>query len=239
MVLQALSESSALVRGAAMAMLTLHIAGGGAGILSGVVAIFARKGNALHIAAGRAFFASMLLMAIMAVVLSVMIRERANVVGGIFAAYLVATAWMAVRRAPGTIGRFEYAACFVAIGCALADFSFGIDVVRGARDRDGPVLYFVFAAIIALAATLDVSMIRRGGLVGVQRIARHLWRMSFALFFATGSFFLGQQKVMPLAMRGSPVLIVLGLAPLVLMLYWLVRVRIGRTYSTATAPAHH
>jgi hypothetical protein len=34
-------------------------------------------------------------------------------------------------------------------------------------------------------------MLLRGGVVGTQRVARHLWRMCFGLFIAAGSFFLG------------------------------------------------
>jgi hypothetical protein len=49
--------------------------------------------------------------------------------------------------------------------------------------------------------------------------------MCFAFFIATGSFFLGQQKVMPVAVRDSPILFVLAFAPFAVMLFWLVRVR--------------
>ena len=91
-------------------------------------------------------------------------------------------------------------------------------------------LYYVFAFIAALFASLDFNVIRQGGISGVQRIARHLWRMCFALFFAAGSFFLGQQKVMPAFMHGSPILLALGLVPLAIMIFWLVRVRIGNRF---------
>jgi hypothetical protein len=50
--------------------------------------------------------------------------------------------------------------------------------------------------------------------------------MCFTLFFATAFFFLGQQKVMPVFMRGSPILFVPALAPLVPMMFWLVRARL-------------
>ena len=56
-------------------------------------------------------------------------------------------------------------------------------------------------------------------------MARHLWRLSAALTIASGSFFLGQQRVMPVFMRGSPWLFVPVVAPLLLMVFWLVRVR--------------
>lgn len=61
-----------------------------------------------------------------------------------------------------------------------------------------------------------------------QRLSRHLWRMCFALFVATGSFFIGQQDVMPAVVRGSPFLFVLGFAPLGIMLFWLVRIRLAK-----------
>jgi hypothetical protein len=74
----------------------------------------------------------------------------------------------------------------------------------------------------------------KGGLTGAARIARHLWRMCFAFFFAAGSFFLGQQKVMPVWMHGAWYLHVLGLAPLVFMAFWLVRVRTTKRFKQPT-----
>jgi len=50
---------------------------------------------------------------------------------------------------------------------------------------------------------------------------------------ATGSFFLGQ--VMPAFMHGSPVLVALGIAPLPLMIFWLVRVRFTNRFKPALA----
>jgi hypothetical protein len=49
--------------------------------------------------------------------------------------------------------------------------------------------------------------------------------MCLALFFAAFFFFLGRQKVMSVYMHGSPLLLALGIAPLLLMIIWLVRVR--------------
>jgi membrane protein implicated in regulation of membrane protease activity len=52
--------------------------------------------------------------------------------------------------------------------------------------------------------------------------------MCFAFFIATGSFFLGQQDVLPEAVRGSPALFVLAFAPLAVMLFWLFRLRVRK-----------
>ncbi|MBV8593723.1 MAG: hypothetical protein JOZ27_05425 [Caulobacteraceae bacterium] len=86
------------------------------------------------------------------------------------------------------------------------------------------VPYFVFAAFAAFAGAQDVRVLRRGALAGADRIARHLWRMLTALFFASAFFFLGQQKVMPDWLKGSPILAVPALAPLAAMVVWLVRI---------------
>ena len=74
-------------------------------------------------------------------------------------------------------------------------------------------------------------MILRGGVSGGQRIARHLWRTCFALFFAASSFFLGQQKVMPVFMHGSPILFLPEIAILGLMIFWLFRVRLANRFT--------
>ena len=69
-----------------------------------------------------------------------------------------------------------------------------------------------------------------------RRIARHLWRMCFGWFIATGSFFLGQQQVFPAWLRGSPVLLVPALLPLVLLIFWMIRVRFTGAYKKMSTP---
>ena len=72
----------------------------------------------------------------------------------------------------------------------------------------------------------DARMIARGGLTGTARTTRHLWRMSLSFFMATASFFFGQPRFVPIALRETALYIVAGLLPLGLMLFWLIRVRI-------------
>ena len=57
-------------------------------------------------------------------------------------------------------------------------------------------------------------------------MARHLWRMCFGLFVATGSFFLGQMKFITEPVRIVPVLLVLAFAPILFLFYWMWRVRV-------------
>jgi hypothetical protein len=51
-------------------------------------------------------------------------------------------------------------------------------------------MHLFMGSVCLLAAAGDVRILVRGGVFGVQRIARHLWRMCFGLFIAAGSFFL-------------------------------------------------
>lgn len=107
----------------------------------------------------------------------------------------------------------------------------------GGYDGYGPALYFAFGSAAALFAASDVKVIATGGLSGGARIARHLGRMCTAWFIACGSFFLGQQKVMPQWLHGSKGLLVLAVAPLAVMLFWLIRVRIVSRFKRAAAAA--
>ena len=73
-----------------------------------------------------------------------------------------------------------------------------------------------------------LRVIRRGGVTGAARLARHLWRMCFALFVASGSLFLGQPQVFPAPLRNSPLLIGMAVAPLGFLIFWIIRVRLKR-----------
>jgi hypothetical protein len=73
-----------------------------------------------------------------------------------------------------------------------------------------------------------VRIMRFGMLGGGPRLARHLWRMCFALFIAAGSFFSIQARVAKVLpepfttgpMRALPILLLFGA-----MFYWLWKVR--------------
>ena len=235
MILQVSPESSALVRGAAALVLVLHISGGSVGILSGTVALLARKGSSTHRLAGNIFFVAMLTMSGIGACVAPFLPDRGSAVMGAFTFYLTASAWMTVKRKAGSVGVFEKAALCVVLACVAVALTFGLQAANSPDGIDGssPALFFVFGSVMMLAAAGDLRMILRGGLSGAARIARHVWRMCFALFIATGSFFLGQQKVMPAFMHGSPILVALGIAPLPFMIFWLLRVRFTSRFRTA------
>jgi hypothetical protein len=212
-------------------LMGVHIAGGSLAILAGAVAAVARKGGPLHARAGTWFFASMLVLGVTAAMLEPFRSPPGFPIGGIIVCYFVATSWVAARRRDGTTGKFEIIACLFILGAAAATAWGGFTGSATTPAGRGPV--FAFALMCLLAGLLDLNAILRRKLTTAQRISRHLWRMCVAFFIATGSFFLGQQDVMPQAVRGSPILFVLAFAPFALMAFWLVRVRIGERFRGA------
>jgi hypothetical protein len=217
-----------------IAITWLHVAGGMVALVSGAVAVAMRKGGGRHVAAGTWFCAAMLVLGVTASILAPFKSPPDSPIGGIMVCYFVATAWMAARRRSGTPGRFEKIACAIVLVIAAAMIGAGVEAALSPTANSGPPgpgVLFALGGICLLAGLSDLRLVVRGKLSATQRISRHLWRMCFAFFIATGSFFLGQQQVMPQAVRGTSVLFVLAFAPFALMLFWLARVRFSRMIS--------
>ena len=237
MVLQAGAGAPWVLHAAAWLLLFVHIAGASVGMAAGAAAILARKGERLHRAAGNVFFVSMLAMAGVAAVVSPFMprAQWTNTTAGVFTLYLVATVWATVRRGEGRTGRFEVGAALVALGIVFTGVALAV-LNAGTPEASGYATVFAFAVVAAIAAAGDLRMIRRGGVSGAPRIARHLWRMSLALFIAAGSFFFGQADEIPQALRG-PHLAIPPFAVLGLMLFWLIRVQFTNAFKSVPAPA--
>ena len=206
-------------------LMGIHIASGIIALVAGTLAVAARKGGSLHARAGTSFAASMLLLGVTATILARLKPEPESGLGGLFVCYFVATAWVAARRRDGRTGWFEIAACAVALGTAALMMFGGL---TGATTVAGPGPIFALAAFCLLAGLLDLKVVLSKRLTPTQRISRHVWRMCLAFFIATGSFFLGQQDVLPQAIRGSPVLFALAFAPFAIMIFWLGRLRFAK-----------
>jgi len=214
-------------------LLPVHIAGGITGILFGAAALLYRKGSARHVLAGRVFVDAMLTMASAAVYLAVLKNQQGNIGAGIFTFYLILTAWLTARRREGETRKYDWAAVVIPVALGVLTWMNGIRLLRsGATSENGvPVGMSLFmGTVMLLAAAGDVRLLLRGGIYDAKRLVRHLWRMCFGLFIATGSFFLGQQQVFPKWLRGSPALFVPALLPLVLLIFWVLRVRFGKIY---------
>jgi hypothetical protein len=219
----------------------IHISMGMVGLMSGAAAMSFRKGSLPHRRSGNVFFGSMLVMSGFGVALATLVSpNRGNVMGGLLTFYLVLTGWTTVWRKAGETGALETGGAVLGLATAAAGATWGLAAASsptGRLDVYPPALYFIFGGIALLATLLDVRMILRGGLRGVPRTTRHLWRMCVGLFMATSSFFLGQAKLFPAEVRASgvlriPVLLVVGA-----FLYWLVRIRVWPSLRKLRGPS--
>jgi uncharacterized membrane protein len=220
-------------------ILLFHICCGTVGFLSGVVTVFLRKGSRRHALAGNVFVISMLSLAASGVYMALMKSQPANVLGGTVTFYLVATAWMTARRGNGQIGLFDWGALLVVSVLAGVELTFGLEAATsptGSKYGYPPWPYFFLGSVAMIAATGDVRMLVRRGISGTQRIARHLWRMCFAFFIAASSIFLARQPLFPALLRKTGVLFLLSFFPLILMIFWLIRVRFTNAFRGTASP---
>lgn len=202
----------------------LHASAGAIGLVSGAVALSARKGDGLHRAAGRVFFVAMIVAALSAVALAFFAGDMTLVVGGSLTVYFVTTSWMTVKRPEREIAWFETGAClFAFLGSAAAAY-YAYDSVQKGTALLGGIPFYGFAGVAALCALADVTVILRRGLAGRQRVARHLWRMCLGFFVAVGSFFPGQDQFFPdyiMSIRPIILLFVPAFSVIGVMLFWL------------------
>ncbi len=214
-------------------VLILHICAGTIGCLSGFIAVFLRKGSRGHSTVGKGFSVAMLGLAVSGVYLALLKFQVTNVLGGVLTFYMVSTAWLTVRRKNGEPGLFERAALLFALAVGATEITFGFEAAlsqTGLKFGYPPGIYFVMGGVVLLAAAGDVRMLLRGGISGRQRIARHLWRMCFALFIASSSIFLARAQLFPAILQKTGTLFGLSFLPLALMIFWLIRVRFGNAY---------
>ena len=183
---------------------------------------------------------SMICMGGAAAWLAVMKSQPSNVLGGTLTIYFVATAWVTIKRRAGETGKFDWIALLVPLAVAAILMTSGIQALNsptGSKYGVPAGMHFFLSAIALSAAAGDVRMLLRGGTFGTQRIARHLWRMCFGLWIAAGSVFLARQQLFPAFLRNTGALYFLTALPLLMMIFWLVRIRFKSAHKSKPMPS--
>lgn len=218
-------------------LLPIHVAAGGLAIVLGAVALLAKKGGTIHRRGGLLFVYAMVVMGLSASILGLLHNglTDGNVMAGLMTVYFVGTALTTVRPVSPWTRRIDVGALVIVAGLALVAIVGGVQKINspglspsGVPLRTIGAMSFVLATAMLLAAAGDVRILRSGMPRGGQRLARHLWRMCFALFIAAASFFSIRERVAKILpepftsgpMRALPILLLLGA-----MFYWLWRVR--------------
>lgn len=215
-----------------MTLLPVHITAGALALVAGAVAMFALKGGTLHRKSGMVFVIAMVTMTCSAVVIAAFFRpNRVNVVAGTLTFYLVCTGLLTVRRSVEQARGWMTGFMLLGLAGSAYAFSLAFEAMNSAGGKvDGipPQPLFMFAVVGLLGGLLDARVLWARSIEGAHRLARHLWRMSFAMWIATTSFFFGQAKFFPEPIRKSGVLAIPVVLVLVFLLYWLVRVLLKR-----------
>jgi hypothetical protein len=210
------------------ATLIVHIAAGSLAILAGYVAIFAVKGADVHRRSGTMFVYAMVVMGMTGLAVAVIRDIPGSKTGGPLAAYFAITALTAVRPVDR---RFDMAMVLVPLSASAMYIALVTNAVAQGRSTVSgvPIGMMIFLTSVALLSALsDIRLLRGTVNTGRGRIARHLWRMCFSLWIAAGSFFLGQMDEFPAWLQRPALMAIPAMLPLVLMLFWLWRIRIRR-----------
>ena len=157
-------------------------------------------------------------------------RMSVNVVAGLLTFYFVTTALLTVRRRPQGFSWLDGAAVLFALAVSVLAFTSAFELLNSRRPETAPC--FIFGVVGLLAAAGDIRMLRAGGIQGRRRIARHLWRMCFAMWVAAASFFWGPPQRVPELIRIPALQAAAVLLPIAAMLYWLWRIRSKRPMAT-------
>lgn len=207
----------------------VHIIAGSIALIAGYVALYASKGAPLHRRAGMAFVWSMLAMCAAGTLIAAVkgVAPKLNIPMGCLTAYLVFTSLTTVRPPKRGWRAWHLGSMALGSGVVIADMTFGI--TRLARGRPIGAMWLTFGVIALLALIGDVRVLRSGPLRGSMRLARHLWRMTFALLIAALSFFIGQQQVIPQSVRIPALLAMPVVAVFVTLLYWMWKVRVRQS----------
>jgi uncharacterized membrane protein len=219
-------------------ILLVHIVAGGLGLLSGYLALSAAKGATLHRKIGLFFVCVMLTMSVTGMIISALggVAPAINIPTALLTSYLVVTSLLTVRPPAADARRLAIAAMLAGLAIGVASVALAIAAIAGGGAAAGMAYpLFMFAAIAFAGSAGDRRMIRAGGLRGKPRLVRHLWRMCVALFLASIAFF-GARGRVPEAIN-IPALRAAGvLLPIVVMTYWLWRLRRGRHARAISTP---
>ena len=204
-------------------ILPVHILAGGLALLSGYVALYAAKGANAHRKSGTLFAYAMVTMSLSGAFIAAIHDNAISIVAGLMTFYMVATGMRTVQpRRPGRSGSIAPPRCSRCLWPPGASSSACRPPAAAVRKR---IRCSSSASLARSPLVAIIRSTRAGGIEGPRRISRHLWRMCFGMWVAAASFFWGPQNRVPELIRIPALQAVAVLLPIVVMVYWLRRLR--------------
>jgi uncharacterized membrane protein len=213
----------------AFALLFLHVFAGTVALAAGFLALYSQKGRTVHRRAGRTFAYAMLALTGTGTLISLGLHpNRATAITGTITFYLVATGLLTMIRRVQDAPRLYDTFHGLGFLSAVAAWGFGLFALGlpgRTLDHIPAVVLFMFATVCTLAVIGDARLLRAGGIEGLARLRRHSWRMNFAMWVATTSFFFGQARQLPQWFRDANLNYYLVLLVTGTLVYWLLKLR--------------
>lgn len=205
-------------------LLGIHILFSSLALLTGGLALGLRKGGLGHRNSGKVFVAAMVIMGTTSAWLAAVDGIWLDVMSGLLVCYLVLSSWLTMRPRNQ---RYALGTTLMGVGLVGGYILVAWVTLQSGERRPGvpPGVGLFFATIVGLAVINDCRLLMGRTLTVPQRLARHLWRMCFALFMATVSFFISRAHLFPEVMQESGVLVLLGVSPILFMVFWLLWIR--------------
>ena len=204
----------------------IHTPAGTIGLIAAIVALFARKGSALHRKAGTYFTISMLIMLISGFVAALLKDSTDDMFLSAVVIYTVFTAWLTMHYRKNESGFLEHVALIWIVVIAIAAFF----INTGWRGVNAPNAYLFWAGFAVLCAIGDIRNLYRSGLSSTQRVIRHVWRVGFSLIWAALAFTDKIVKILGSNVKELPeeqLLYIVALPTmliLVVILYWILNI---------------
>jgi len=169
-----------------------------------------------------------------------------NIGGGILTVYLIGTAWLTARRRDRETSRFDWVVLLIPLALGTLLWMNGIKVLRsGASSQDGVpagmMFFHGFRVFACCGGGRSHAGARRCSWSKAHRaasLAHVLWAVHRSRLFFPGTlkppaeiaFAVGLGQHLSPAIFGTTLYLVLTLLPLILLIFWLVRVRFTTAY---------
>ncbi len=226
--LQVAKEASIFLHWGAAVLLYAHIGGGFIGIIAGYTASLVPKGKTLHRKAGKVFYLAMFICYFIGALVAPFLEtgQRTNFVAGILALYLLTSGVSAAQRRQFHAGIGEKIGAVISLAITILGLYFiylASNSPTGTIDDSPPQAFVLFVVAGSLAFIGEVRILVLKSLSSTQRTIRHLWRMCFSFFIASGSFFFGQSGFFPDWFNASLLPLALGFFPFSILLIFLAK----------------
>jgi hypothetical protein len=204
----------------------IHTPAGTLVLVTTFVAMFAKKGSALHRKAGSCFTVSMMVMLVSGIAAAYLKNSIDDMMLGAIVMYTVFTAWLTVHHKKNETGLLEVIALIWVVGFAITAFA----ISMGWQEVAAPFAYLIWGGLALLYALGDIRNLYHSGLSGTQRIIRHVSRIGFSIVWAALAFTDKIVKMMGAnlkSMQEEQLLLIVAI-PVMLMLitilYWITRI---------------